>query len=104
MCTKRKRITLLLVAGLLVALTLFVQTYAVPPRAWRQIQVGDTPEQVRAKWPTVVQDLQDIKGDFCYHRVPLGIWRLQIFYGADHRVSEKFCSLRLGTRDCFKEF
>jgi len=102
MCNRRR----LIISGAfasLVALALVVQTYAIPPSAWQQIRIGATPDQVQVKWPAVIQDLQDIKGDFCFRKVPLGSWRLQIIYGPDHRVSKKICILRLGTRENYQE-
>jgi len=90
-------------ACLLIAVVL-VCNYATPPREWRQIHIGDTPEQVCAKWPAVVQNLQDIKGDFCFYKLPLALWRLQIVYGPDHRVLHKHGILRLGTRNWFQDF
>lgn len=101
---KRKCIVVLILAVLFASVALLLWVYTIPPRAWRQIHVGDTSEQVRAEWPAVVQDLQDIKGDFCYQKVPLGYWRLWIIYRPDNRVSEEYCVLRLGTRNDFKDF
>jgi hypothetical protein len=101
MCVKRKYI----ISGLacLVAVVVTFRAYTVPPKAWSQIHIGDTTEQVRTKWPTVIQDLHDIKGDFCYRRLLLGHWRLWIIYGPGDRVLEKHCFLRLGTQNCFKD-
>jgi hypothetical protein len=90
-------------AACLLALAIVLSAYATPPRAWRQIHIGDTPEQFRLKRPAVIQDLQDIKGDFCYRRLPLGYWQLWVIYGPDHRVVGKHCILRLGTRNYFKD-
>jgi hypothetical protein len=78
--------------------------YTVPPRAWSQIHIGDSAEQVRVKWPTVDRYLHDIKGAFCYRPLVLGYWRLWIIYGPDDKVSKKYCILRLGTRNNFKDF
>jgi hypothetical protein len=90
-------------AAFLLALGILLHAYASPPREWRQIRIGDTPEQVSARWPAVIGDLQDIKGDFCYRRLPLGFWRLQVVYGPDHRVLKKHCILRLGTQSFFQD-
>src|SRR5437660_1390038 len=100
MSAKRKRVLVVATAICILAVIVLVWIYATPPAAWAQIHVGDTPEQVRAKWPAVFQDqnLQDIKGDFCFRDLPLGGWRLRVVYGQDRRVLSKYCFLRLGTR------
>ena len=48
--------------------------------------------------------LTPVKGDFCFRELPLGCWRLQVVYGQDRRVLRKYCFLRLGTRNYFKDF
>ena len=104
MCTKRKRLLVGVTAACFLAAVILARVYATPPAAWGRIHLGDTPEQVRANWPAVLQDLQDIKGDFCFRELPLGSWRLQVVYGQDRRVLRKYCFLRLGTRNYFKDF
>jgi len=102
MCIKPKHIVLGLVCLVLVAAV--IRPYTAPPKAWSQIHIGDSAGQVRAMRPSVDQYLHDIKGDFCYRPLVLGYWRLWIIYGDDDRVSKKYCFLRLGTRNYFKDF
>jgi hypothetical protein len=102
MYIKRKHI--ILGFACLVAAVEAFRPYIAPPKAWSQIHIGDSVEQVRTKWPTVIQDLHDDKGDFCYRRLLLGHWRMWIIYGPGDRVLRKYCVLRLGTRNFFKNF
>lgn len=99
----RRKYFVLLVACLVLS-AIAIRAYLVPPHAWSQIHIGDSAAQVRATWPAVFSDLHDVKGDFCYRPLFLAHWRLQIVYGADDKVAAKYYVLRVGTRDCYKEF
>ena len=74
------------------------------PNSWKDIQIGNSPEQVKANCTKIDQELHDIKGDFCYDNGLFHGWTLNIWYGPNDRVQGANLTLTIGTQDIFKKF
>lgn len=98
----KRKLIIYVVTGVCVVHVILIYRLVTPPAQWKEIKIGDTGLEVRMKCPEVLQDLHDMKGDFCYSDRLLGGWSLQVVYGPDDRVIKKWFNLHIGTQHHFK--